>query len=198
MQCGGPLKTSAGAPAGGRCGDCLATLPKSRALALLDGVSHLLWIHGALGALTALGFLVGGLASGAQSPAAAVAMAGYGVVLLALSVVQIVAGVRLQEYRGWGLGVAACASTLVGVVGCGVVPSLLLCGTGLAILLNPGVRRAFADIGAGMDQREMERLHLPRDDEKFSLWYVAVVVVVSLGAWCLLGAAMSALGSLAG
>ncbi len=175
------------------CGTCLAARPKSRSLALLDGVSHLLWIHGALGGLMALAAMIGGVSSLGTDVAFGLGALAYGGALAVAAIVQIVAGVRIQEYRSRGLGIVACAAALLMAPGCGLVPSVLLAISGLVILLNPGVRAAFDDIASGMDQREMERIHLPRDDEKFSLGYVAIVVVLSLVGWCGVWGAVSAL-----
>jgi hypothetical protein len=161
-------------------------------LAYLDGVSHLLWIHGALGGLMAFGAMIGGATSLATSVAFGLGLLAYGAALAVISVLQIVAGIRIQEYRSRKLGVLACAGALLMAPGCGLVPSVLLAVSGLVILLNSGVRAAFDDIASGMDQREMERIHLPRDDEKFALGYVALVVVLSVVGWCGLGALMSA------
>lgn len=177
------------------CGACVAALPKSRALALLDGVSHLLWMHGGFGILIALAAMCGGVGQlGQESMLVGLGVGVYGLFLLVMSVIQIVAGMRLQEYRGLKLGWLACASALVAAPGCGFAPSVMLGISGLVILMNPGVRAAFAAVDSGMDQREMERIHLPRDDEKFSIIYVVLVVVLSLVGWCGLTAVMSAVG----
>ena len=195
LNCDGPLQTDAGAPAAGICGRCIAKLPKSRGLALLDGVAHLLWIHGGVTALLAFGVIIsscGGLKEGAL----AIAAIAYGVVLAIVAVLQIFAGLRIQEYRSWGAGIAACVGALVAAPACGGVASLLLFGVGLGVLLQPGVRAGFRKIDEGMSQREMERLHLPPDDEKFALWLVFAVIGVSVLLWVLLGALALVIGQL--
>jgi hypothetical protein len=163
-------------------------MPKSKALASLDGISQLLWVHGGFGVaagLFAMGSGCTGLAGGLAWDS--VALVVYGPVLIVISVVQIIAGLRIQEYRSWGLGVAGVAGALLMVPACGGVPSLLLMAVGLGVLMNAEVREAFRKIQEGMESREMERIHLPVDDEKYSLGVAFGVVALTLLGWCAVG-----------
>ncbi len=83
---------------------------------------------------------------------------GFGVFVLAIGILHIVAGIRVLKYRGRGMIMATWLLGLLASITIYCAPtSIGLAIWGLIVFLNPAVKTAFKMVEDGMEKREVER-----------------------------------------
>ena len=83
---------------------------------------------------------------------------GFGVFVLAIGILHIVAGIRVLKYRGRGLIIVTWLLGLLASITIYCAPtSIGLAIWGLIVFLNPAVKTAFKMVEDGMEKREVER-----------------------------------------